>query len=97
MLQTGKTMRETAQEKIVAYLRERPGYVAEQFGASDADGQTDAEFEAPSLVPGNWEYLDDLDNEGKVRCFNCEPYNDQLRAYVTFYPDGTFDVVVQGE
>lgn len=84
-------------QAIVDYLKKNPGHVAKQFGPSD-DGKTDTEFEAPALDAANWMHMPEDDDISKgERGFDCEPYDDQLRAYTK--DDGTkiVAVVVQGE
>ena len=45
---------------------------------------------AVTYDPNNWEYEEDYDDED-VYLYNCEPLDDQLRAYV--YNDGRLEVL----
>ncbi len=82
---------------VVKYLKKNPGHVAQQFGETD-DGKTDEEFEKSSLVVSNWNHRD-TQVVGTVweRAFDCEPYEDQLRAYVKYDGEVIVEVMVQGE
>jgi len=75
---------------IVRWIIQNPGHVASQFHPPKSE--TSAQLEK------NWKRMYKT-KEGNlyIRAFNCEPYNDQLRAYT--YDDGCtiLKIEVQGE
>jgi hypothetical protein len=69
---------------IITYLKQRPGHVYDQFVVEGVDEYVDKkDFELPALIFGNWHPCDGDDEDTTVQCFDCEPFDAQLRAYVT--------------
>ena len=79
-------------KRIVEWIKNHPGHVSTQFEA-DID-------ERPARMVKNWKRISkERDGDLTIRGFDCAPYDDQLRAYVTSDDAaGWFvDVTIQGE
>jgi hypothetical protein len=95
-----KITTEICKQAIVDYLKQNPGIVFREFGGGGINGPSDMDsFEADALVEKNWKRFEKQKGDlgTIVRGFDCQPYDDQLRAYVT-ERDGTIThVEVVGE
>jgi hypothetical protein len=85
---------DTAQckELIVDFCKKNPDHIRKQF--------VDEEVDIISCQSvSNWKRMSKEKDEGGnvVRGFDCKPYDDQLRAYVTTKDDVVIELVVQGE
>jgi len=83
-----------AKASIVAYVTAHEDKVSNEFEPP--------EDMKPAMEIGNWDLDVDFDGgenaDGSVTVlFNCEPYDDQLRAYVTISPTAILNVEVTGE
>lgn len=89
-----KITTEICKQAIVDYLKQNPGLVSKEFGED-----YNADFEADAILEKNWKRFEKQKGDlgTIVRGFDCQPYDDQLRAYVT-ERDGTIThVEVVGE
>jgi len=94
---TPKLTTAICKEEIVKYVKRNPGQVFNQF---EDEKLSLTEFELPATLVKNWKRTDKSKDGNKViRAFNCEPYDDQLRAYVYSNSNDTviLDVEVVGE
>jgi hypothetical protein len=78
-------------ETIVAEVRRNPNHIIDQFEDEIVDV-------TPALNVKNWKRFEKETVDNIVtRGFDCYPYDDQLRAYVTSEDDIIISVVIQGE
>lgn len=90
-------MEKTCIAAILDHIAANPNCVADQF----CDGTTDDD----ARIAENWRpdpdllgYMDDDEAPGaQMYAFNCEPYDDQLRAYVAARGSRVVSVLIQGE
>jgi len=75
-----KITTEICKQAIVEYLKQHPGLVSHEFGED-----YNADFEADAILEKNWKRFEKKKGDlgTIVRGFDCQPYDDQLRAYVT--------------
>ena len=74
-------------QAIVDYVKSNPGHVYKQFVG---EGEDVVGFESPATKISNWKRREDDCFDGELsirgdritsRAFDCDPYDDQLRAY----------------
>jgi hypothetical protein len=81
---------------IVQHVQSNPGLVAAAMCIPDAET-------GPSLIEGNWKRISKRKcREGIfaglwIREFDCEPFDDQLRARVVSSDEGITSIEVMGE
>lgn len=95
-----KITTEFCKQFIVDYLKQNPGVVFREFGGGGINGPSDmGSFEADALEVKNWKRFEKRkgDLSTVVRGFDCQPYDDQLRAYVTERDGTIIGVEVVGE
>ena len=91
---------------IVEWVKQHPGHVRDQFVYPeghpyydpDEDGDGESFSEEAATIERNWKRMSkERYGSETVRGFDCDPYEAQLRAYVT--DDGTriTSITVQGE
>jgi len=83
---------------IIAEVKKNPQHVLDQFvrGASEDENK---EMISAAADPNNWSIHGGADRlPGTVEfCFDCEPFDDQLRAYVFLKDYNIVRVRIQGE
>lgn len=91
-----KITTEMCKQAIVEYLKQHPGLVSHEFGEDYND-----DFEADAILEKNWKRFekrkDYFDETVTVRGFDCRPYDDQLRGYVSERNNEIIKVEVVGE
>lgn len=97
-----KITTEMCKQAIVDYLKQNPGLVFREFGGGGINGPKDmVSFEADALQLKNWKRFekrkDYFDDTIIVRGFDCRPYDDQLRGYVSERDGTIIGVEVVGE
>lgn len=102
---------EDCKKAIVAFVKNNPGHVASKF--VDEEATDVATFEKPAALTSNWkrEFKEKVHVVGEYgaapgrshkpsinfRCFDCRPYDDQLRAYTWDDGQEILKIRVEGE